>query len=148
MQCDISPMTLSHFNAIESILISHFDDFWNSSTLKHELENPNSHYFVAVYDNLVLGFAGIWKAVDEYHITDIVVRKDYRYKGIGSKLLEKLIEIAKSEKVISITLEVNINNEPAKKLYSKYGFQTLGVRKKYYNQTDDALIMTLYLQEN
>lgn len=144
MEYEIIPMTLSHFKTIEPILLSEFDDFWNTSTLKQELENTNSHYFVAIKNNTILGFAGIWKAVDEYHITDIVVRKDYRMQGIGSKLLEKLIEISKLEKVTSITLEVNENNLYARKLYDKYGFQTLGIRKKYYNQTDDAIIMTLF----
>lgn len=145
MQTNLVPMTISHFEEIEPILSTEFDDFWNSSILKQELENPNSHYFVAIQNNSIVGFAGIWNAVDEYHITDIVVRKDLRCKGIGSHLLEKLIETAKLEKVVSITLEVNINNVPAKKLYEKYGFQPLGIRKKYYNQTDDAVIMTLFL---
>ena len=145
MQTNLVPMTISHFEEIEPILSTEFDDFWNSSILKQELENPNSHYFVAIHNNSIVGFAGIWKAVDEYHITDIVVRKDLRCKGIGSHLLEKLIETAKLEKVVSVTLEVNINNVPAKKLYEKYGFQPLGIRKKYYNQTDDAVIMTLFL---
>ena len=145
MQTNLVPMTISHFEEIEPILSTEFDDFWNSSILKQELENPNSHYFVAIQNDSIVGFAGVWKAVDEYHITDIVVRKDLRCKGIGSHLLEKLIETAKLEKVVSVTLEVNINNVPAKKLYEKYGFQPLGIRKKYYNQTDDAVIMTLFL---
>lgn len=150
MEYNIRPMTLSDFASIESVLTSQFDDFWTTSILKQELQNPNSRYFVAIQDDSVLGFAGIWKSVDEYHITNIVVRKDLRKKGIGSQLLEKLIEVAKSEKVTSLTLEVNTNNLSAKKLYKKYGFQILGIRKKYYHQTDDALIMTFYFnaQEN
>lgn len=80
MQYDIIPMNYSHFKAIEPILSTNFDDFWNSSILKQELDNPNSQYFVAIQNSNVLGFAGIWKAVDEYHITDIVVRKDFRHK--------------------------------------------------------------------
>lgn len=44
----------------------------------------------------------------------------------------------------SITLEVNENNLPAIHLYEKFNFKRLGLRKKYYNNTDNAVIMTLY----
>lgn len=144
MECEIVPMTLEHFSSIELDLNTQFDDFWKPSVLRDELENHNSHYFVAVQSDKVLGFAGIWKAVDDCHITDIVVKKDFRMLGIGSKLLEKLIQEAKKENVTSLTLEVNANNIPAIGLYEKYGFKSLGIRKKYYNNTDDAIIMTLY----
>ena len=137
-------MTKSHFTEIEPNLNTQFDDFWNASVLYKELENPNSHYFVAVTNEKVVGFAGIWKSVDDCHITDIVVKKECRMQGIGSKLLEKLIQEAKGENVNSLTLEVNVNNFPAIKLYEKYGFKALGIRKKYYNNIDNAVIMTLY----
>lgn len=62
----------------------------------------------------------------------------------GKKLLENLINEAKS-KASLITLEVNTENEIAINLYKKYGFKNLGKRKKYYNNTFDAYIMTKYL---
>ena len=145
MNYEIVPMTSEHFSIIKDTLLEDYDSFWSTSVLESELSNPNSYYFVAIDDGIILGFGGIWKAVDDCHITDIVVKKDCRQNGIGSKLLEKLIQEAKLKKVNSLTLEVNSNNSPAQKLYEKYGFKTLGVRKKYYNNTDDAIIMTLYL---
>ena len=73
---------------------------------------------------------------------NIVIKKEKRKQGIGSLLLEKLISISKELEAISITLEVNCNNLPAINLYKKFDFQEVGSRKKYYNNTDDALIMT------
>ena len=137
-------MILAHVSAIEDSLANQFDDFWNVTTLKQELQNPNAKVFVALLQNEVVGFASIWKAVDEYHVTNIVVRKDLRQNRIGSQLLETLIEVAKSEHSPLLTLEVNKNNIPAQKLYQKYGFKDVGLRKKYYHNTEDALIMTLY----
>ena len=99
-------------------------------------------YIVAKENGEIVGFAGIWYSVDDAHITNIVVRKSYRNKGIGSLLLEKLIELAKTK--TSLTLEVNTKNEIAQKLYLKYGFKNLGIRKKYYDGIEDAYIMTLY----
>lgn len=142
---EIKKMDISDLDSISSTLLTDFDDFWTYSILKDELENPNSTY-IAIKDgkNMILGFGGIWKAVDDIHITNIVVRKDFRNHGIGSMLLNKLIELSIKENGInSITLEVNTKNIPAIKLYEKYGFKNVGVRKKYYNGIDDAVIMTM-----
>ena len=141
----IDIMNISDLDSISDILLNDFDDFWTYQVLKGELENPNSTYLVIKNsNNVILGFGGIWKAVDDIHITNIVVKKDLRCKGIGSMLLDKLIELCKKEKDInSITLEVNTKNIPAIKLYEKYGFKNVGIRKKYYNNTYDAVIMTM-----
>ena len=103
MNLEIYNMTDYDLSLIKDILIDDFDDFWTYDVLQEELNNPNSEYFVAKLENNILGFAGIWKAVDDVHITDIVVKKSNRQTGIGSKLLEKLIQTAKSQNFNSIT---------------------------------------------
>lgn len=139
----ISRMTISDLESIQDSLLSYFDDFWNFNVFKNELLNPNSKYIVAKVNNKIVGFAGIWKSVDDVHITNIVTAKKLRRQNIGSILLSNLIEMAKSEiSITSITLEVNSANIPAQKLYEKFGFKKVGIRKKYYNNTDDAVIMT------
>ena len=143
---ELSEMTLSDLDTIQDILVSEFDNFWSANILRNELQNPNSKYIVAKFNNTIVGFGGIWKAVDDIHITDIVVRKNQRNNGIGSVILAKLIEISKFDKDIkALTLEVNSNNIPAQKLYEKFDFKRVGLRKKYYNNTDDAIIMTKQL---
>ncbi len=140
---EILKMTISDLDSIKDSLLLDFDDFWNYNTFKTELLNPNSKYIVAKVNKKIVGFAGIWKAVDDIHITNIVTAKKFRKHHIGSTMLLKLIEMAETEKEInSITLEVNANNEPAIKLYEKFGFKKVGLRKKYYNNTYDAIIMT------
>lgn len=142
MNLEIYNMTEYDLNLLKDILIDEFDDFWTYDILKDELNNPNSEYFVAKLDNNIVGFAGIWKSIDDVHITDIVVKKSTRRFGIGSSLLQKLIQTAISENFKSITLEVNENNLPAINLYSKYGFKKVGFRKNYYRNKDNAFIMT------
>ena len=140
---DISIMSVSDLELIQESLLTDFDDFWNFSTFKNELLNPNSKYIVAKSNNKIIGFAGIWKSVDDVHITNIVTAKKYRKQNIGSLMLSKLIEMAEAEKdITSITLEVHSNNIPAQKLYEKFGFKVVGLRKKYYNNIDDAIIYT------
>ena len=147
MEIIIEKMLPSHLLEIKDILTSDFDDFWTYSIFKTELENENSSYFIAKLKNEIVGFAGIWRAIDDIHITNIVTKISKRHMGIASKLLEKLIEIAKLENASSLTLEVNEHNTNAIKLYEKYNFKKLGIRKNYYGQNNNAIIMTLYFFE-
>lgn len=144
MNIQIQPMTQQDLKQIEEILTTDFDEFWTPSIFEKELNNPNSSYFVAKQKNQIVGFGGIWKAVDDIHITNLVTKKNMRNLGIAKQILDKLIQTAKQTELASLTLEVNENNLPAIDLYEKFGFQKLGIRKKYYNNQDNAIIMTLY----
>ena len=140
---EIKQMTLKDLEEIKDILQTEFDDLWNYNVLKGEIENPNSKYIIAIINNQIVGFAGIWKAVDDIHVTNIVTKKDFRNQGIANKMLQELIMLAKQEEGINeLTLEVNANNIIAKKLYEKFDFKVVGLRKKYYNNLEDAIIMT------
>lgn len=141
----ISKMTTNDLNEIASLLSTEFDDFWNENIFRQELQNENSEYIVARLNNEIVGFAGIWISPVDIHITDIVVKKDKRNMKIGSNILEELIKLAETKERETLTLEVNEKNEIAQKLYLNYGFEKLGKRKKYYNNEDDAIIMTLKL---
>lgn len=150
MEIEIAPMQLADLEQIKDSLLEEFDDFWTFTMLKQELENKNnlnSTYFVVKGNEEIVGFAGIVKIVDEIDIMNIVVKKSKRKLGIGSALLQKIIEFSKEQKATSITLEVNYKNNPAIALYQKFGFKQVGLRKKYYHNTDDAILMTLSIEE-
>ncbi len=140
---EITKMELSDLDEISSTLTSCFDNFWNYNILKSELENTNSKYIVAKLNNEIVGFAGIINTLDQMEITNIVVRKDMRNQGIGNTLLNELIKLTIASKMNTIFLEVNSNNLSAIRLYEKNGFKQVGLRKKYYNNTDDAILMNL-----
>lgn len=139
----ISPMTLDDIKLIKPNFESNFDRFWNITNLENDFNNPNSSYFIAKLDDEIVGFAGILKICDEANIMNIVTRSNKRHLGVGERLLKELISSAKKQNLKSITLEVNVNNYPAIHLYEKFNFKRIGLRKKYYNNTDDAIIMTL-----
>ena len=140
---EISYMTRKDVDLITEILQSQFDEFWTPSVLETEILNSDSTYIVAKVNEEIVGFAGVWDDTYNMHITNIAVKKVYRHKGIGEKLLKKLIQITKEKNKESITLEVNEQNTIAQNLYLKNGFKIMGKRKKYYNGTDDAIIMTM-----
>lgn len=139
----INEMNLQDLENIKDCLLTDFDNFWSYNILKQELENGKSKYFVVKQENEIVGFAGIMLVIDEVNIMNIVVKKDKRNLGIGSLLLEEIIRYSKIHNATSITLEVNEKNIPAIKLYEKYGFKQVGLRKKYYNNEDNAILMDL-----
>ena len=141
----IEEMTFEDFEEIKDILQTDFDEFWSQSILKSELESELSKYIVAKKDRKVIGFAGVIILPDDVEITNIVTKKTERKKGIGKLLLDKLIQIA-FELQKDISLEVNEKNESAINLYKKAGFKEVGIRKKYYNGCENAIIMTKKLQ--
>ena len=139
----ISEMNLQDLENIKDCLLTDFYNFWSYNILKQELENGKSKYFVAKQENEIVGFAGILLIIDQVNIMNIVVKKDKRNFGIGSLLLEEIIRYSKIHNATSITLEVNEKNIAAIKLYKKYGFKQVGLRRKYYNNEDNAILMDL-----
>lgn len=139
---EIEKMELKDYEKIKDNLIEEFDDFWTPSILKSELESSFSRYVVAKEVDNIVGFAGIIILPDDVEITNIVTKKTERKKGIGTLLLEKIIEISKETNKEIISLEVNEKNDSAIKLYTKFGFEKVGLRKRYYNGIDNAIIMS------
>ncbi|HEY90665.1 MAG TPA: ribosomal protein S18-alanine N-acetyltransferase [Dehalococcoidia bacterium] len=92
---------------------------------------------------VITGFAGFWIMVDEAHITSIASRGIYRGQGIGELLLQTVIDMAAERKARIATLEVRVSNSVAQNLYTKYGFNQVGLRRGYYSDNrEDALIMS------
>lgn len=143
----ISRMEPSDLLEIADILQTEFDEFWNVNIFLTELKNENSTYFAAKIKDEIVGFAGIWNDTFDFHITNIVTKKNYRKQGIGSKLLETLIAFAKEKQTNSLTLEVKETNTQAICLYEKYNFKKIGIRKNYYSQNENAIIMTMYFNK-
>ncbi len=143
MDLKLSKMSIEDLKSIKNVLASDFDNFWSYDVLEEELECDNSYVIVAKADeNTIVGFAGLKVILDEADIMNIVVKKDFRHNGIGSVLLENLINYSKDLNLKTITLEVNENNLSAIRLYDKFSFDKLGIRKNYYDGKSDAIIMS------
>jgi len=140
----INKMTNEDLEKIKDNLSKDFDNFWDYEILKEELNSRTSKYIVAKKsNNIIVGFAGIKIILDEAEIMNIVTKKEERHQGIGKLLLNEIIKISKENNIYLINLEVNAKNTIAINLYKKYNFKEVGLRKKYYNGQDDAVLMTL-----
>jgi len=96
------------------------------------------------YNDYIVGMAGFWTMVDEAHIITVATRNTHQRQGIGELLLISIVDVAAQSKANIVTLEVRVSNKPAQALYEKYGFQKVGLRRRYYTDNgEDALIMTI-----
>lgn len=123
------------------------NDFWTCKMFEEELENNISAFFVAVDTdiNAVVGYAGVWFMADVANITNVATAPEYRCMGIGRMLVDALINASAEKDMSSITLEVRDSNLSAQRLYEKSGFERVGVRKRYYKDREDAILMTKIL---
>ncbi|PIU66064.1 MAG: ribosomal-protein-alanine N-acetyltransferase [Armatimonadetes bacterium CG07_land_8_20_14_0_80_40_9] len=128
--------------AIEIERVSYSSPWSIGSFVNEIVDNKSSHYLVARLEGRIVGYSGMWLTPQEAHITNLAVQPKFRRRGIGEELLVNLIKTSISKKIRWITLEVRESNLTAQKLYQKYGFQIVGVRKGYYlDNQENALIM-------
>lgn len=142
---EMHTMKLADLDEIKDILYDEFDDFWNYQIFKEELGNNNSSYLVLLYNNKIIGYGGIKVILDEAELMNIVTKKDMRNMGFARFILNELIQIAKEHNCSKLNLEVNENNSAAIHLYKLFNFKQVGLRKNYYNGSDNAILMTLDL---
>lgn len=119
-----------------------FPSAWTLDFFRYEMYNPLSHFYVVTIKKKVVGYAVFWIIADESHIANLAVHPDFRRSGHGDYLLKFAMAKAKMKGAKMITLEVNEKNIAAKKLYEKNGFKLVSKRIKYYENRDDAFILT------
>lgn len=169
----VEKMTLADVPEVVALEKMIFSMPWSAHAFEHELQyNPMAYFFIVRPKNSdtvqeeehdspkeqrkdtprvsserkIIGYGGFWLILDEAHICTLAVHPDWRRRGIGELLLTHLINQAIALHAAVLTLEVRISNLAAQKLYQKYGFMTVGVRKRYYSDNnEDALIMTTQL---
>ena len=121
-----------------------FPDPWSADSFLRVLESENDIYLVAVEENEILGYCGLWGVIDEGQITNVAVAEKHRRRGIAKKLLCELMKEAVERRFTEFTLEVRVSNAPAIALYHQLGFREEGIRKDFYEKPrEDALIMWL-----
>lgn len=133
----LSEMTPTDIEEIEKEY-EQFSNLWEIEQFKEDAKS--SKMIVAKQDGEIVGFINYKNVLDEVEIMNIVIKNNKRGQGIASSLLSYIIRIEKANK---INLEVNEKNITAINLYSRFGFKKVGQRAKYYNGTDDAILMTL-----
>lgn len=124
---------------------------WNANMVREELDAPARTYLLDVLGEaeqaVVRGYAGCWYDGEDAELMTIGVGKAYQRQGIAAALLQVLVDEAKRQGASRMLLEVRVDNDPALALYQRFGFERMGLRKRYYQPEGiDAYTMSLDLK--
>mgnify|MGYP001952518684 CR=1 FL=1 len=149
METKIRKMMVSDLAQVCAIEQASFPDPWSEQTFYQELvHNPCAYYWVLASNERILGYIGTWFVVDEGQITNIAVHAHERGQGWGERLLRHSLHELKKLGAETVTLEVRVSNHRAQSLYQKVGFETVGMRPRFYKVCpEDAMIMWVSLNE-
>jgi ribosomal-protein-alanine acetyltransferase len=115
---------------------------WSTAQFEKEAQLPFSYFLICRENECLIGFGGFWNVAQEAQLTNLVVARSKRRRGVAQEILERLITEAHAARCVRMTLEVRSRNAPARALYEKMGFvQTSTRAKAYTNPDDDAILM-------
>lgn len=120
-----------------------FSDVWTERSVIETFEQTQAFITVAKGDGRLTGYCIIYYVMDEAEIARIAIAEDVRRQGIGKGLLEYTCECCRERKIERLLLDVRESNEGAIAFYEKYGFQTDGIRKNFYDlPQENAVLMS------
>ena len=126
--------------SFEKIDKTAFAHVWDKKEFEEELTTNGRVYYKIKDKDEVIGYIGYNYVLDCADIVRIAIDKEYRQKGYGKQLLLLSMQELQKRNIKTITLEVNTENKSAIKLYESSGFHKIATRKKYYDNTFDAII--------
>jgi ribosomal-protein-alanine N-acetyltransferase len=140
----VEPMRRSHLAQIMAIEHTAYPQPWTEGVFRDELAMRaagSRHYLVALLGGRVAGYGGMIYMEDAAHVTNVAVDVALRRRGIATELMLDLAREARRVGMASLTLEVRESNVSAQSLYRRFGFAPVGVRARYYENRDDAIVM-------
>jgi [ribosomal protein S18]-alanine N-acetyltransferase len=140
---EITTMRRRHLRGVMAIERQVYPRPWSPSLFVSEMAGGRTRsYLVALDGRNVVGYGGLISYGDEAHVTTIAVDPGYQRLKIGTRLLFELIGEAQRLGAHAVSLEVRVSNWGAQQMYGRFGFRPVGVRKNYYQETnEDALVM-------
>jgi ribosomal-protein-alanine N-acetyltransferase len=146
---NLVPMNESHLPEVLAIEQSVFESPWNGDMFRQEIYGAfGSVPTVALMGQRVVGYRIAWFIEDEVHLVNIAVERRHQRLGIGTVLLDQLIDEAITRDMLLMTLEVRASNVSAQEFYRGFLFKAVGVRRGYYSDNrEDALLMVLDLAD-
>lgn len=122
---------------------------WTPATFLGLLHRDDAHLLVAETDEALVGYAAVWIVGDQAELGDLAVEAAWRRRGIGSVLVDAVLDMVERRGVRELFLEVRATNEGAQRLYTRYGFSEVGRRKDYYTlPREDALVLRRWVGES
>jgi ribosomal-protein-alanine N-acetyltransferase len=139
-QVKILPLDVKNVDDVISIQNNLNIHILSKENILNDINNSNFKCIVAVYDKEIIGYIS-FSYIFDIEIESVLVKSSYQRQGIGTLLLNYIFKFAKENKINNVFLEVRKSNIGAISLYRKLGFSNISIRKKYYENAEDALIL-------
>jgi len=141
---EVRKMTIEDLDQVVEIEQDTFSLPWSRAGFQSGMEMPGSYFLVAITNNQIAGYVGMYTSFDEGEITNVAVEKKLQNQGIGKKLVNESVKWCEKNKINQLILEVRKSNEGAIHLYQSLGFECIGNRKGFYEHPiEDGLVMKL-----
>lgn len=137
----ISKMKRRHLRSVLKIERQVYPRPWTLGVFTSEVGNPERCYIVARVGTTLVGYAGMLFQVDDAHIANVAVDPRWHRHKIGSRLMVTLVRYAREHGYKNLTLEVRVSNTGAQAMYHRFGLAPAGIRPRYYENTEDAIVM-------
>lgn len=146
---EIRAATAHDLTSVAEIEARAFTSPWSRRTFHALIGRPGAGIWVAVVPKGgVIGYAVLWCILDESELANIAVREEWRVRGIGSLLLDRVLRDARERGARRLHLEVRASNDTAIGFYHRRGFRQVGRRADYYDDPrEDALLFTKRLDD-
>ena len=118
-----------------------FHDAWTEEMLSDTLRYPIYNCFLAEEGGQVCGYCCLIVVCEDAEVGNIAVDTPFRGKGIGKALMDAMHQRAKEKGATQSFLEVRVSNANAIALYKKFGYESYGIRARYYEDGEDAMVM-------
>ena len=119
---------------------------WSEEGFRSAVLMPQNVFLVAEDAGEICGYLGMYTSIDEGEITNVGVAPECRNQGIGRKLVQAALSMARQQGLAQVVLEVRVSNASAIHLYESCGFVNVGVRKGFYEQPKEDAYIMIYSQ--
>lgn len=137
----IQKMKRRHLRSVLKIEKQVYPRPWTVGVFTSEVANPERCYVVARVGTTLVGYAGMLFSADDAHVANVAVDPRWHRHKIGSRLMLTLVRYAREHGYKNLTLEVRVSNTGAQSMYHRFGLAPAGIRPRYYENTEDAIVM-------
>lgn len=143
----VTPMTDADLDEVAQIERDAYEFPWSQGNFQDSLRNGYFGVCMRHVAGTLIGYCVLMPVVDEMHLLNLCVAPCAQRTGVGLALLCEVVRIARGKAFSGVLLEVRPSNARAVKIYERFGFVTIGRRKRYYparhRGREDALVMRL-----
>ena len=140
-RCSIREVTESDLAVLLQIEKECYSQPWSQQQFVQELRNPVASLLLGEIENRIVGYICYWLIDGEMEILNLATAPKVRRKGVAAQLMDEAFSRCEAKNLSTAWLEVRAANHPAMTLYRRSGFKSSGIRKGYYRDGEDAIVM-------